>query len=288
MHSAVESMLKKYSCVTTDDYKNALKEIIQEIALLGLYRADFFNTAAFYGGSALRIFYGLNRFSEDLDFSLIKKDPDFEIETYCKFIKDELGAYGFQMEVEKKVKSISSNIESAFIKGGTKIHILDISSKIQGISKLHNNELIKVKLEIDTNPPEGADYEIKYQLTPIPYHVRLFSLSSLFAGKIHALLCRGWGSNRTKGRDLYDYVWYLSQGAQLNSNHLTQRMKQSGHLEGDKNLTIADIKELLSKKFSEMDYKNAKNDVFPFIADSAELELWSKDFFVSITEDRLK
>lgn len=287
MHFAVENMLKKYNCRTTDDYKNALKEVIQEIALLGLYRADFFSKAAFYGGSALRIFYGLERFSEDLDFSLIEQDTGFDIDFYCKFIKDELGAYGFEMEVEKKIKNIDSNIESAFIKGGTKINLISISPGLEGLTKLHKNEKIKIKIEIDTNPPPGAGYEVRYQLTPTPFSVRLFDTASLFAGKVHALLCRNWGGNRTKGRDLYDYIWYLSQDTKLNVDHLAQRMKQSGHLENG-TLSVEDVKELLIEKFRIIDFKAAKADVEPFIRNKNELDLWSEEFFISLTKERLK
>lgn len=287
MHNSIETMLKQYNCKTIDDYKNALKEIIQEIALLGLYRADFFNKAAFYGGSCLRIFHSLNRFSEDLDFSLLDKDTNFDIEHYCKYIKDELGSFGFEMKVEKKSKIIETNIESAFIKGGTRIQLMNISSLIPNISKLHKNEIIKVKIEVDTVPPGKADYEVKYQLVPIPYHVRTFDLPSLFAGKVHAILCRNWGESRIKGRDLYDFVWYLSQGTKINIIHLSERMKQTKHLLNDEVLTMEKLKRLLTAKFEEIDYKAAKADVSVFIKDLSELDLWSKEFFVSIIKDRL-
>jgi len=287
MHSAMNEMLKKYKCVTTDDYKNAIKEIIQEIALLGLYRADFFNTAAFYGGSALRIFYNLNRFSEDLDFSLLKPDPDFDIGSFCEAIKDELGAYGFMMTVEKKIKNFDSNIESAFIKGNTIIQIIDISSEIPGIAKLHRNEKIKIKLEVDTNPPAGAGYEVKYQLIPIPYSVKLFDKPSLFSGKLHAILCRNWGGGRSKGRDLYDYLWYLSQKTEPNLKHLSERMKQTSHIKVTEILTLKELKSMLAVKFETIDFKAVKADVEPFIKDKKELELWSKDFFISVTNDNL-
>jgi hypothetical protein len=140
---------------------------------------------------------------------------------------------------------------------------------------------------VDTNPPPGAGYEVRYQLTPTPFSVRLFDTASLFAGKVHALLCRNWGGNRTKGRDLYDYIWYLSQDTKLNVDHLAQRMKQSGHLESS-TLTVADARELLIEKFWLIDYKAAKADVEPFIKNKNELDLWSKDFFVSVTEERFK
>ncbi len=287
MHSAVEDMLKKYSCKTTDDYKNALKEILQEIALLGLFRANLFDIAAFYGGSALRIFYGLDRFSEDLDFSLLEKSDDFDVEPYCDLIRDEMAAFGFEAEVTKKVKAGKSNIESAFIKAGTLIHLLQIESISPPVSGIAGNELLKIKLEIDTNPPAGAEYEVKYLLTPVPCHVRLFSESSLFAGKIHALLCREWKSGRMKGRDLYDYVWYLSRSTPLNIQHLEERMKQTGHLKMEVTLTSEDLKEMLTQKFSSIDYAQAKQDIIPFIKDPRILDLWSAEFFISITKDKL-
>jgi hypothetical protein len=182
---------------------NALKEIIQEIALRGLYRAEFFSTAAFYGENSLRIFHGFDRSSEDLDFSLLEKNTDFDIGYYSRYIREELMAYGFQMDVELKNKSIESNIESAFIKGKTRADIMDISSLIPDITRLHKGHSIKVKFEVDIDPPGNAGYEIKYALDPVPFYVRLFDLPSLFAGKVHALLFRGWKS-RVKGRDLYD------------------------------------------------------------------------------------
>lgn len=287
VHSAVEDMLKKYSCKTVDDYKNALKEILQEIALLGLFRANMFDTAAFYGGSALRIFYGLDRFSEDLDFSLLKKSDMFDVTPYCDFIRDEMAAFGFETEVTKKMKAGESNIESAFIKAGTLIHLLQIESISPPVSGIAGNELLKIKLEIDTNPPAGAEYEVKYLLTPVPCHVRLFSAPSLFAGKLHALLCRDWKSGRMKGRDLYDYVWYLSRATPLNILHLEERMKQTGDLKMEDKLAPEGLKEMLCEKFSSIDYLQAKQDVMPFIKDPRVLNLWNADFFISITGDKL-
>jgi len=287
MHSAVNEMLKKYKCVTTDDYKNAIKEIVQEIALLGLYRADFFNTAAFYGGSALRIFYGTGRFSEDLDFSLKDPNVSFDISQYCDAVKDELGAFGFKMEVEKKTKSFVSNIESAFIKGGTKIQIMNITSTLPGIAKIHRNEKLKIKLEVDTNPPSGAGFEVRYHLSPVPYSVLLYDIPSLFAGKLHAVLCRNWGGERSKGRDIYDLVWYISQNAKPNLEHLSERMNQTGHLKSGTKLTPGVLKTLLTEKFTGIDFKAAKKDVEPFIKDTRELDLWSKEFFISIVNDKL-
>lgn len=287
MHSAIDDMLKKYNLKNPEDSKDALKEIIQEITLLALFRANFFDLAAFYGGTALRIFYGLNRFSEDLDFSLLRKSKNFNIESYCGFIKDELASFGFDVEVKKKEKSEDSNIESAFIKGGTLIHLLKIEAVTPPVSGIAKNELLKIKLEIDTSPPPGAEYEVKYLLTPIPFHVRLFSPGSLFAGKLHAVLCRFWKNREIKGRDLYDYVWYLSRSISVNIHHLEERMKQTGHLKQKENLSSKQLLEMLREKFSSINYGKAKSDVLPFIRDPEALNLWSFEFFDSITRDKL-
>ena len=287
MHSAIESMFEKYGCKNPQDYKNALKEIIQEIALLGLSKSGFFDKAAFYGGSALRIFYNLDRFSEDIDFTLMKPDTKFSITPYCTKVKEELRAYGFEMEVTEKDKLVNTMIESAFIKGGTLIHLLKITSINPPVTGVNPNEILKIKLEVDIDPPAGAKSEIKYNLNPIPYYTRLYDLPSLFAGKIHSILCRKW-KIRVKGRDLYDYVWFLSKNIAVNLNHIDERLKQSGHKNNVETLTHKDLLELLIDKFENIDYKQATDDIKRFIKDSHQLELWSKEFFQSITKDKLK
>ena len=287
MHSAIQSMIDSYQCRSIEDYKNALKEIVQEIALLGLYRGGFFNSAAFYGGTSLRIFYGLDRFSEDLDFSLLAPNPRFDLSAYTQIVQDEIGAYGLEMTVIEKIKRNDSAVKSAFIKGGTQIHLLKISSISPPVSGVHPDEQIQIKLEVDTNPPDGADYEIKYQLLPVPYHVRMFTLPSLFAGKVHAMLCRGW-QTRVKGRDFYDYLWYLSKGISLDLNHLAMRMIQTEHIPSRDMLTEETLHQRLIERFSTVDYNQAGNDVLPFIKNPESVRLWSEDFFISITRDRLK
>jgi predicted nucleotidyltransferase component of viral defense system len=283
MPDVIEQMLEKYQCITPDDHKNTLKEILQEIALLGLSRSGFFDYGAFYGGSALRIFYGLDRFSEDLDFSLIDADAQFDILPYCDAIKNELGAYGFHMEVTKKQKKASTQIESAFIKGETLIQLLTIKAVVSPVSGIHKNEVLKIKIEVDTSPPDGANYEVKYALRPIPYSIRIFSDASLFAGKMHAVLCRSWKGKRVKGRDLYDFVWYITNEIPLSLGHLGKRMEHTGHIETGDSLNRERLIELLKKKFREIDFKQAKNDVYPFIKDSGQLAMWSSDFFNAIS-----
>lgn len=287
MPSPVQDLLKRYDCKTTDDYRSALKEIIQEITLLGLSRSGFFREGAFYGGTALRIFHRLDRFSEDLDFSLEAPKADFSIETYASSVRDELAAYGFEVQVERKEKTEDSAVQSAFIKGGTLVHLLKIASLTPPVSGVPPNEQLRIKFEVDTDPPPGASYEVKYQLSPIPYSVRLYDLPSLFAGKLHAVLCRSW-KNRVKGRDFYDYLWYLSHKVPPNLPHLEARMRQSGHWQHGEALDRPQLQELLEHRFGQVDFAQAADDVRPFIRDPRSLDLWNKDFFSSVTQDWLK
>lgn len=243
----------------------------------------FFRKAAFYGGTCLRIFYGLDRFSEDMDFSLIEKDDSFKIDDYFSYLREELLSYGFEFDVEKKNKKQISDIQSAFLKGGTLIHLLKIfpiNERVSGVSK---TEVIKIKFETDTNPPEFANVETKYSLLPAPYAVTMYDEGSLFAGKIHAVLCRGW-KNRVKGRDFYDYVFYLSRGTKPNLKHLQKRLEQTDSWNGQEILTQSKLKEMLICRFSEIDFEQAREDVSPFVKDVSKLDLWSKDFFSGITE----
>ncbi len=287
MHSAVHDMLKKYNCVTQDDYREALREIIQEIALLGLYRSNFFDQACFYGGTALRIFHGLDRFSEDLDFSLVKSDPAFDLEPYLKFVQDELTAFGFVVEVAKKVKSISTEIESAFIKADTEMHFIKIGMRKELFPRPARTDNLKVKLEVDTNPPGDAKNSIKYHLNPIPFNIRLMDPPYLFAGKVHALLCREWKGGKIKGRDLYDYGWFISQKTPLHLRYLAERMKQTGHVNTDLELDRFAALELLANKFKEIDFRKAKKDILPFLRDPERVDIWSEEFFTSITREQL-
>lgn len=283
MNPALSQMLSTYDVKTIYDRKNAIKEIMQEIVLCGLSRAGFFKKAAFYGGTALRIFYGLDRFSEDLDFSLITKDPDFDLQSYFPVLRKEVQSFGLNVEIQEKEKSRDSHIRSAFLKGNTKEHLLLFFEGEQNPASIPDTELIKIKFEIDIDPPEYAGFEHKYRLLPAPYEVNLYDMPSLFAGKIHAVLARAW-RNRIKGRDLYDYVFYLSRGASLNLPHLNQRLIESGTILTDSMLSLEDVKQLLCKRFDSIDYTQAKQDVIPFIRDTASLDVWSKEFFRQITE----
>ena len=282
MDNILRQMLDKYETKTMAERKNGIKEIVQEIVLCGLSRAGFFKEAAFYGGTALRIFHGLDRFSEDLDFSLKSSNENFEFGKYINVLEKEVNSFGLNFRIVEKEKSVNSDIKSAFLKGNTKEHMLIFFGE-SGQDAIASNEVIKVKFEVDTNPPEYASYENKYKLLPLPYQITLYDMPSLFSGKIHAVLCRGW-ANRIKGRDLYDYVFYLSGMTPFNLKHLKARLVQTGHISENEELTLDDVKRMVRERFSSIDYDQAKQDVLPFIKRTNAIDLWSEDFFSKITE----
>ena len=285
MMSSIQSMMERYQPQNAEAYRNALKEIVQEIALYGMSKSGFFQEGAFYGGTALRIFYGLHRFSEDMDFSLVHPNPSFALSDYLPTVEEELSAVGLKMRVEQKNKTKVTDIQSAFIKGGTLIQIISIQQTDEVlIPGIHKQEQLKIKLEVDTNPPPGAGFELRYALRPVPYVVRLYDKPSLFAGKIHAVLCRNW-ARRIKGRDLYDYVWYFSQDTPVNLFHLQKRLEQSDRWDSSKQLALQDTKDMLKERFSQLDFEAAKKDVIPFLSDASELDLWNAGFFQAITEN---
>lgn len=281
MNPAILSMLERYKCVTAKDYENALKEIMQEITLLGLWRAKFFEHAAFYGGTALRILYGLDRFSEDLDFSLLKPHPKYNLTPYLKSIETELNGMGFSVTTTVKEKNVDTAIESAFIKAGTKEHLLKIKVPDLIAERAQKNSILHIKLEIDTDPPSGFETEAKTLLQPIPFAILSYKKPDLFAGKLHAILQRKW-KNRVKGRDYYDYVWYIARNVPVRLNHLEQRLRQSGGWSGKQPLKQADLVALLKIKFAEIDLELTKKDMLPFLKDPAAVKLWSREFFEAL------
>ena len=283
MNAALQGMLDRYRPQTLADHENALQEIVQELALLGLWRAKFFEHAAFYGGTALRIFHSLPRFSEDIDFSLLQPDREFDFAPYLEAVRVELAAFGFSFRVERRIKRVSTAIESAFIKGGTRINLAHIGTPDYLRARLPELQQVRIRIELDTDPPSLAAYEVLTLLTPIPFQVRLFDLPCLFAGKLHAVLCRDWKS-RVKGRDFSDFIWYLGRRIPCNVRHLQARMTQTGHWQQSRELEISQLRQLLRQRFQQVDFDQAKRDVRPFIRDEAELELWDSAFFQSLVE----
>lgn len=276
----IEQMLNKYAIQSEDELLNALKEVFQEITLLGLYRGGFFEKAAFYGGTALRILYGLNRFSEDLDFTLLEKNPDFAIEKYFLHVKDEFEALGISITLSKKTKVSSSTIESAFLKNDTSIHTLNIQANNLDtiLNGIHSGKRLKIKFEVDTNPPLKFQTESKTLLLPITFTVKSMTLPNLYAGKMHALLFRNW-QTRVKGRDWYDFEWYVKNSIKLNLSHLAERMVESGDLEKGTTLTKELFKTLLDEKIDTLHVESAIAEVKPFIKDYSVFDFWSKDYF---------
>lgn len=282
INGIIKQMIDKYQIVDGISARKAIREIMQEITLCGLYRSFIFNKISFYGGTCLRIFFGIDRFSEDLDFSTDMPDQ-IDLRDYKSYIDDEFGALGLNVTFEIKEKSDSANIKRGYVRGNAKELFVAFGIDEKIINTTNHNEEIKVKLEIDSNAPFFAGYDIKAGLLPYPYAVRTYDIESLFAGKISAVLCRGWKS-RVKGRDLYDYCFYLSKDIAVNLKCVEARIMHDG-IELDHELTLEELKKMLCDKFDLIDYEKAKLDMLNFIDDKRSLDLWNKEFFKSITQN---
>ena len=280
MHEAVRQMLEKYDCRRLEDYVQALREILQEIALLGLWRSKFFERAAFYGGTSLRIVHGLDRFSEDMDFSLLRPELNFNLGRYGDALQREMRAYGFDVWTETKIKRTPSAIQSAFLKANTLKQLLIIEAGEEIVRALPKGQQVKIKLEVDTDPPGGFETEIAYLLQPIPFSVRVYALPDLFAGKMHALLCRKW-KQRVKGRDWYDLVWYVTHHPTLHLSHLERRLRQSGDRDF---VTPQAFRKDLHDAIDALNIEQAKRDIEPFVRNPEVLEIWSHAFFHTLVD----
>lgn len=268
----LEKMLSRYKLSTDADYFNATREIMQEIALAGLYRGGFFNKAAFYGGTCLRIFHKIDRFSEDLDFSLLKGDRDFKLEPYFKAVITEFEALGIGVQISQKQKKQKINIESAFLKPKNDVYVFNFT----------NQKMLKIKFEVDTNPPLGFKVENKLLLQPFSFFVNCLTLPDLFAGKTHALLFRTW-KNRVKGRDWYDFEWYVRNRIKLNLSHFAQRACQTKHLTSN-TISKEDFKAILKDRIHKVDFNSAAKEVSSFINNPESVNIWSKEYFLQIAD----
>lgn len=267
-----DTMLSRYEIKTNDDYTNALHEVMQQIALAGLYRGGFFDHAAFYGGTCLRIFHQLQRFSEDMDFSLLQPNKEFMLEDYFQPIINEFTALGREVVINKKEKKNQSNIESAFLKDGTAIYNLQFRTE----------RSVKIKLELDINPPLGFSTESKLLLLPYSFMTRCYTMPSLYAGKMHALLFRKWNT-RVKGRDWYDFEWYVRNNIRLDFSHFCERTRQfeSQDLE---QISPESFKKQLKEKITNTNMDMVKADVKPFLKDPGQLDIWSTDYFSQLVD----
>lgn len=262
-------MLSAYDLTTEQQKLNATFEVNQQIILAGLYNGGFFNEAAFYGGTCLRIFHGLQRFSEDMDFSLLAPNDKFDFTNFFQPIIDQFAMVGRNIEIKKKDKKNFSKIESAFLKDNTDVY--DITFQTE--------KLVKIKIEVDTQPPLKFDTEQRLLLLPQSFMVRCFTLPDLFAGKMHALVYRTW-KNRVKGRDWYDFEWYIRHNIPLNFTHLQERALQFNHEE----ITKESFLERLNERLATSDINQVKADVLPFVRNPRELNIWSNDYFIELAK----
>jgi len=269
--SLLNELILQHNPSDENEWKQAMRESMQIIALSGLYRGNFFENAAFYGGTCLRIFHGLERFSEDMDFSLLHADENFSLEKWFDHLQLEFKAAGTTIEIERKSKTQKSMIESAFLKSDTKEYALHLKSE----------KHLKITIEVDKNPPLRFETENKLLLQPFSFFVQSFTLPSLFAGKMHALLFRSW-KNRVKGRDWYDFEWYIRKGVALDLQHFNERSVQSGHLQNY--IDRQQLHKLLINKINVLNFKSAKDDVGPFLKSSDNLEIWSPEYFIALVE----
>ncbi len=263
------TMLSGYDLSTDQKRRNAIFEVNQQIILAGLYNGGFFDVAAFYGGTCLRIFYGLQRFSEDMDFSLLLPDKEFDFTKYFKPIIDEFAIVGRQVEIKKKDKKSFGKVDSAFLKDNTDVYDVTFNTE----------KSIKIKIEVDTQPPLKFGTEQKLLMLPHSFMTRCFVLPDLFAGKMHALVYRGW-KNRVKGRDWYDFEWYVRHNVPLDFGHLTERIFQFDNEIVTKDVFINQLKE----KLSTANINQVKDDVIPFVKNVKELDIWSNDYFVQLAD----
>lgn len=270
MNEIYNLMLSAYEQTTEQQKRNATFEVNQQIILAGLYNGGFFDEAAFYGGTCLRIFHGLQRFSEDMDFSLLAPNKAFDFSRYFQPIIDEFALVGRKIEITKKDKKAFCKVESAFLKDNTDVY--DVTFQTE--------KSVKIKIEVDTQPPLKFNTEQKLLLLPKSFMVRCYTLPNLFAGKIHALLYRTW-KNRVKGRDWYDFEWYIRHNTPLDFNHLHERTLQFNQEDISKELFL----EKLKQRLSTADINQVKADVLPFVRNPMELNIWSNDYFLQLASN---
>lgn len=262
-------MLSVYDTTTEQQKRNATFEVNQQIILAGLYNGGFFNEAAFYGGTCLRIFHGLRRFSEDMDFSLLAPNEKFDFTQYFQPIVDQFAMVGRKVEIKKKAKKNFGKVESAFLKDNTDVYDIIFQTE----------KSIKIKIEVDTQPPLKFKTEQKLLLMPLSFMTRCFTLPDLFAGKMHALVYRAW-KNRVKGRDWYDFEWYVRHNIPLDFTHLHERALQFNQEE----ITQESFIEKLSERLCTADIRQVKADVLPFVRNPMELDIWSNDYFMELSK----
>lgn len=283
MVKTISELLKKYPSSNIEEIKAALREIIQSIVLIGLSKGGFFSKASFYGGTALRIFYGLNRYSEDLDFTLNEKMEDFSLEPYFPLIKEVGVSYGLDFDIISKPKKAKTPVESAFAKINTYETFIHLRMNQDLINILHKDEVMRIKFEVDCNPALGFNIENKWVDLPEFAPIVVLDESSLFAGKIHAILCRNY-KNNVKGRDYYDFLFYIQRRVKPNMTYLRNKLIESGKLSPDDLFDMFILKELLKKRFLVTDYNQVRTDVTRFLFVNEDLSFYSAEFFIAMLD----
>lgn len=266
-----DSLVESYAPKSATERLTVQQEVMQLIALSGLARGGFFEKAAFYGGTCLHLFYGLDRFSEDMDFSLLERDPAFDFESYFPAIQEEFALAGKEVEIQLKHKGRPSSIESAFLKESSEIFKIGFTTQKQ----------LKIKIEVDIDPPSNFKTENKLLVRPVSRWIRSYSLGGLYAGKMSAALFRAW-KTRTKGRDWYDLEWYIRNNAACDLNHLIARGAESSP-ETDLSSPAA-VVAAFKKRIETIDFEIAKTDVRPFLRDASCLDMWSREYFTALVE----
>lgn len=264
-----DQMVAEYQQQESTSTPNVEQEVMQKIALAGLSRGGFFKHAAFYGGTCLRLFHQLPRYSEDMDFTLREKNSDIHLEDFFPYIIEEFHLAGHEVVIQKKDKKMFERVESAFLKENTEV--FDI--------KFQTKKTVKVKIEMDTDPPLVFETEYLPLSRPYPFVVRCVALPDLYAGKMHALLYRNW-KTRVKGRDWYDFQWYVANRVPLNFEHLQKRIREFN----DEDITKERFMEMLHEKLSTTDMESVKQDVRGLIFNQHELDIWSNDYFLKLAD----
>lgn len=272
MIGLLRQRLQTYAAGNAVQEQQALKEILQELALYALWRGGFFEVAAFQGGTSLRILHGLPRFSEDLDFILLKPDPEFQWQPYFASLTDVLAQFGVRCELTERSR-MDQAVRQAMLKDNSMGRQLDLS-----FFDASTPAKLKVKLEIDSNPPAGTGTSWQYLDFPLDFEVCAQDLPSNYALKLHALLCRPY----LKGRDWFDFAWYCKQKTQPNLPHLAHALNQTGPWQGQNlQVDIPWLASALHAKIKTINWPLAAQDVAPFLpaAEQVSLTLWSERFF---------
>lgn len=282
MNSIVSDMLMKYRGDGDFDKHQAFREVAQQILLSALAQTDFFHRAAFYGGTCLRLFYGLDRFSEDLDFGITSNDPSFDLADYLPAIDKTFSSLGIAMQSSIRNKKQMTGVKSAYAEGKSRDILIELFPSDERIQQIVFNQKIRIKFDVEADFIDGAGYEYKPLLLPFYSRIRCYDKESLFAGKIAAALSRNW-KNRAKGRDFYDFAFYVSRDIRPNLSFLEMVLRHERFLLPGQKFNPAILKSMLEERIKGLDIEQVKKDVKPFLSDHSKLSYWSKDYFLDLS-----